>query len=195
MEFDVGVEKCLTIEENFHIQSVKTHLCNESDTWDYDEKEHTLKSNGKCLTSSFEATEIWAGNLTNQTFAVLLLNRASYSSKVQFSWDDIELNNTRFKLRDLWEKKDIGEFKEKYTVYLESHDSQLLKVFPLEDKEDVVEEEEEEHKVENIVMIVLGAIILIGICAFVYIYIVNRNKQKKNEEDTPEKDDLLEKNE
>ena len=194
MEFEGGVKKCLTIEENFHIQSVKTHLCEESDTWDYDEKEHTLKSNGKCLTSSFEATEIWAGNLTNQTFAVLLLNRASYSSKVQFSWDDIELNNTRFKLRDLWEKKDIGEFKEKYTVYLESHDSQLLKVFPLEDKEDVVEEEEE-HKVENIVMIVLGAIILIGICAFVYIYIVNRKKQKKNEEDTPEKDDLLEKNE
>ena len=185
MEID-GVRKCLTIkEEFFHVKSVKTHFCNESDTWEYNETDHTLKSNGKCLTSSFEATEVWAGNLSEGTYAVLLLNRASISNKIEFSWKELGIKNAKVKLRDLWERKDLGEFKDKFIAYLGSHDSQLLKVFPVDDKEETgeTEEKEEEHKIENIVMIVLGAIIIIGICAFVYIYIVNRKKQRQNEED------------
>ena len=194
MEID-GVRKCLTItEEFFHVNSVKTHLCNESDTWEYNETDHTLKSNGKCLTSSFEATEVWAGNLSEGTYAVLLLNRASISNKIEFSWKELGIKNDKVKLRDLWERKDLGEFKDKFIAYLGSHDSQLLKVFPVDDKEET-EEKEEEHKIENIVMIVLGAIILIGICAFVYIYIVNRKKQRQNEEDKGAKDNLIDKGE
>jgi hypothetical protein len=197
MEID-GVRKCLTItEEFFHVNSVKTHLCNESDTWEYNETDHTLKSNGKCLTSSFEATEVWAGNLSEGTYAVLLLNRASISNKIEFSWKELGIKNDKVKLRDLWERKDLGEFKDKFIAYLGSHDSQLLKVFPVDDKEETgeTEEKEEEHKIENIVMIVLGAIILIGICAFVYIYIVNRKKQRQNEEDKGAKDNLIDKGE
>ena len=95
-------------------------------------------------------------------------------------------------MRDLWERKDLGEFKDKFIAYLGSHDSQLLKVFPVEDKE---EETEELYKIENIVMIILGEIILIGICAFVYIYIVNRKKQRQNEEDKGAKDNLIDKGE
>ena len=197
MEID-GVRKCLTIkEEFFHVKSVKTHFCNESDTWEYNETDHTLKSNGKCLTSSFEATEVWAGNLSEGTYAVLLLNRASISNKIEFSWKELGIKNAKVKLRDLWERKDLGEFKDKFIAYLGSHDSQLLKVFPVDDKEETgeTEEKEEEHKIENIVMIVLGAIILIGICAFVYIYIVNRKKQRQNEEDKGAKDNLIDKGE
>ena len=194
MEID-GVRKCLTItEEFFHVKNVKTHFCNESDTWEYNETDHTLKSNGKCLTSSFEATEVWAGNLSEGTYAVLLLNRASISNKIEFSWKELGIKNDKVKLRDLWERKDLGEFKDKFIAYLGSHDSQLLKVFPVEDKEET-EEKEEEHKIENIVMIVLGAIILIGICAFVYIYIVNRKKQRQNEEDKGIKNNLIDKGE
>jgi len=192
MEID-GVRKCLTIkEEFFRVKSVKTHFCNESDTWEYNETDHTLKSNGKCLTSSFEATEVWAGNLSEGTYAVLLLNRASISNKIEVSWKELGIKNDKVKLRDLWERKDLGEFKDKFSTYLGSHDSQLLKVFPVEDKE---EETEESYKIENIVMIVLGAIILIGICAFVYIYIVNRKKQRQNEEDKGAKDNLIDKGE
>ena len=44
-------------------------------------------------------------------------------------------------------------------------------------------------------MIILGEIILIGICAFVYIYIVNRKKQRQNEEDKGAKDNLIGKGE
>ena len=155
------------------------HLCNESVTWDYDETEHTLKHNGKCLTS-VQVTEVWAGNLSDGTYALLLLNRGSIANKVQISWKELGITTSKVKLRDLWERKDLGEYKEKYSAFLASHDSLLLKVFPLE-------EEEEEFKVENIVMISLGAIILIGICAFVYIYLVNRKKQKIYDESKEDK--------
>ena len=144
---------------------------------------YTLKHNGKCLTT-VQVTEVWAGNLSDGTYALLLLNRGSIASKVQISWKELGLKTSKVKLRDLWERKDLGEYKEKYTAYLASHDSLLFKVFPLDDKE---EPEEEVFKVENIVMIVLGAIILIGICAFVYTYLVNRKKQKKDEESKEDK--------
>ena len=190
-----GIEKCLTIS-NRKFQSVITHLCNESDTWEYNEREHTFKTHGKCLAGNVDATEVWAGNLTNGNYAVLLLNRGSMSSKVQISWKELGISNSFVKLRDLWERKDLGEFKDRFTAYLGSHDSLLLKVTPIKEGEETKEEEDDnDFKVENIVMIVLGAIIVIGICVFLYLFIVNRKKQKKENEDNEDNENLIDKNE
>ena len=186
------IEKCLTIS-NRKFQSVITHLCNESDTWEYNETEHTFKTHGKCLAGNVDATEVWTGNLTSGNYAVLLLNRGSMSSKVQISWKELGISNSFVKLRDLWERKDLGEFKDRFTAYLGSHDSLLLKVTPIKEGEETKEEEDDnDFKVENIVMIVLGAIIVIGICVFLYLFIVNRKKQKKENEDN---ENLIDKNE
>ena len=132
MEKD-GIKKCLTTTD-FLIKSVQTHLCNESVEWEYNETEHTLKADGKCLTSNVEATEVWAGNLSEGAYAVLLLNRASISGKVEVSWSELGIKEKKVKIRDLWEKKDLGEFEDKYSVYLSSHDSVLLKVVPIEEE-------------------------------------------------------------
>ena len=175
-----GVSKCLTIENNGLKTNIKTHFCNESVTWEYNEIEHTLKTGDKCLASTIEAVEVWAGNLSDGAYAVLLLNRASFSGKVEISWKELGFDNKKAKLRDLWEQKDLGEFNEKYVVYLGSHDSQLLKVFPIEDATIL---EENGHEIQNYVMIALGGVIFIGICAFVGVFIYNRmNKKKDNEE-------------
>ena len=181
MEKD-GIKKCLTTTD-FLIKSVQTHLCNESVEWEYNETEHTLKADGKCLTSNVEATEVWAGNLSEGAYAVLLLNRASISGKVEVSWSELGINEKKVKIRDLWEKKDLGEFEDKYSVYLSSHDSVLLKVVPIE--------EESVMTVENIVMIVLGGVILCGIIAFVIMYI---NTRKRNKSLDDEKGNLLDNN-
>ena len=87
------------------------------------------------------------------------------------------------KIRDLWEKKDLGEFEDKYSVYLSSHDSVLLKVVPIE--------EESVMTAENIVMIVLGGVIVCGIIAFVIMYI---NTRKRNKSLDDEKGNLLDNN-
>ena len=181
MEKD-GIKKCLTTTD-FLIKSVQTHLCNESVEWEYNETEHTLKADGKCLTSNVEATEVWAGNLSEGAYAVLLLNRASISGKVEVSWSELGINEKKVKIRDLWEKKDLGEFENKYSVYLSSHDSVLLKVVPIE--------EESVMTTENIVMIVLGGVILCGIIAFVIMYI---NTRKRNKSLDDEKGNLLDNN-
>ena len=181
MEKD-GIKKCLTTTD-FLIKSVQTHLCNESVEWEYNETEHTLKADGKCLTSNVEATEVWAGNLSEGAYAVLLLNRASISGKVEVSWSELGINEKKVKIRDLWEKKDLGEFEDKYSVYLSSHDSVLLKVVPIE--------EESVMTTENIVMIVLGGVILCGIIAFVIMYI---NTRKRNKSLDDEKGNLLDNN-
>ena len=181
MEKD-GIKKCLTTTD-FLIKSVQTHLCNESVEWEYNETEHTLKADGKCLTSNVEATEVWAGNLSEGAYAVLLLNRASISGKVEVSWSELGINEKKVKIRDLWEKKDLGEFEDKYSVYLSSHDSVLLKVVPIE--------EESVMTTEIFVMIVLGGVILCGIIAFVIMYI---NTRKRNKSLDDEKGNLLDNN-
>ena len=80
---------------------------------EYDEREHTLKNNGKCLTiyMNEEATEVWAGNLSDNSVAVLLLNKGSLSNEVEIRWKEIGFNNTEFEIRDLWERKNLGKFK------------------------------------------------------------------------------------
>ena len=132
-----------------------------------------------------DSIETWAGNLSDNTYAVLLLNRASVSSKIDFSLKDLGLNtSSKFQLRDLWLKKDIGIYDNTYSVYLDSHDSQLFKVI-LDFNE---EEKEDDIFVQIIVMISLAVVIAISIGVSVYMYIDNRKKNKGNNE---EKDKLI----
>ena len=172
-----GIKKCLRVDDNKLIKKVETHFCNESHKWDYDEKAHTIKYGDKCLASMDEGTEVWAGNLSDGKYAVLLLNRATISNKVEISWKEIGISEKEVKLRDLWERKDLGTFNNKYVVYLASHDSQFLTVEP------VKEEEEDEHFIQNIVMIVLGVIIFIVGSLFIFVYCKNRNKEGQESND------------
>ena len=172
-----GIKKCLRVDDNKLIKKVETHFCNESHKWDYDNKTHTIKYGDKCLASMDEGTEVWAGNLSDGKYAVLLLNRATISNKVEISWKEIGISEKEVKLRDLWERKDLGTFNNKYVVYLASHDSQFLTVEP------VKEEEEDEHFIQNIVMIVLGVIIFIVGSLFIFVYCKNRNKEGQESND------------
>ena len=195
MEYPDGAKRCLRVEEDT-LTIVQTHLCNESNTWEYNETDHTIKSNGKCLATMVEATEVWAGNLSNGSYAMLLLNRAATPQKVEISWDEIGFDNKTLKLRDLWEQKDLGEFNDSFSVSLESHDSVLLKAevkepIPPETDTDGPEDDKDNHKVQNIVMIALGGVIAICIGVIIYMYIKNR-KSKNGENE--ERDRLIENN-
>jgi len=194
MEYPDGVKRCLRVEEGT-LTIVETHFCNESQAWEYNETDHTLKSNGKCLSSMVEATEVWAGNLSDGEYAVLFVNRAGDKQKVELSWDEIGFDNKTLKLRDLWEHKDLGEFNNSFSVSLDSHDSLLLKATIIEPipptDTDSGKDDEDDHKIQNIVMIAVGGVIAICIGVIVYMYIKNRNK-KKEQEGGEERDRLIE---
>ena len=157
MKYPDGAKRCLRVEEDTLI-IIQTHLCNESNTWEYNETDHTIKSNGKCLASSVEATEVWAGNLSNGAYALLLLNRAGTPQKVEISWNEIGLENKTVKLRNLWEHTDLGEFHNSFSVFLESHDSILLKA-------EIIEPIPPEpiHSHSNFTLILILTVILIVI--------------------------------
>ena len=189
MDFNAP-QKCLTVTNGI-VSKVMTHECEESpeQIWVYDEADHTLKSisTGKCLASSVEATEVWAGKLTNSSYAVLLLNRASRQGKVEITWEELGLTKQRAKVRDLWKREDLGVFEGKYSAYLESHASMLLKVMPTDDEPiDNIDEkakgDEVDQEMANIVLIACGSLILIGIIIIVIIFIQNKKEKEKNEE-------------
>jgi hypothetical protein len=167
--------KCLNLFDKYNIYEplLGTNDCNENDIlkWEYDEKKKTLKANGKCLSSQIEPdqTEVWAGRLSDGNWVVLLLNRASFSTEVEVKWNEISLISTNFFVRDLWQKIDLGEFKESYKVNLSPHESQLLKVY------------ENIPKNNGLTLgILLGVLaLLLGFIAFIVIFM---NWKKKNEE-------------
>jgi len=170
MPYPDGIDRCLRVSPDL-LTVIETYFCNESNTWEYNEADHTIKSNGKCLSTMVEATEVWAGNLSNGEYAVLLLNRAGSSQKIDISWKEIGFNDKKAKLRDLWERKDLGVFEDNFTVYIESHDSILLKVVPID------------ITIQTIIIIALAGIIVIMTGIFVYFCIKNRNKNKGIEEE------------
>ena len=166
--------KCLDIY-NQTGPSVQTYNCSDhqSQIWEYNETTHTLMTNGKCLSSliSYEVTEVWKSNLSDGAFAILLVNRASFNASIEFTFEEIGIKNKRAKIRDLWDKKDLGEFEDKYSVDLEKHDSQFLKIWEVEDDDD-------DDKIMIIVLIVAGSVIVVSIILLVLAFYFRMKKWK-----------------
>ena len=103
----MNTSKCLDVY-NHEGPYVQTSACdgNESQKWEYDEQDHTLKTKGKCLSSlvDIQTVEVWAGNLSNGSYAVLLVNRASFNASIEITWKEIGFKEENATLRDLWEK-------------------------------------------------------------------------------------------
>ena len=127
--------KCLDLY-NSQSNKIGAHECNgnQNQKWEYDIEEHTFKSNGKCLSteSTIEQTEVWAGNLSDGYYVVLLLNRGSKENTVEVTWKEVGLNSTQATVRDLWSHKDLGVINNKYSIKLKKHESQLLKIIEYE---------------------------------------------------------------
>jgi Na+-transporting methylmalonyl-CoA/oxaloacetate decarboxylase gamma subunit len=196
----MNTSKCLDVY-NHTGPDVITHSCDgsESQKWEYNQEEHTLKSNGKCLSSYVEygTVEVWAGKLSDESYAVLLINRASYQATVHVTWEEIGFKEKNATLRDLWERTDLGKFTDGYNITLDSHDSQMLKITPIADEDggDDDDEDDEEDggsgKAFVIVGIVFGVlIILIIIILIIYCCIIKRRNKEPNTNDV-ESDKLL----
>jgi len=66
--------------------------------------------------------EVWAGPLSSNGYSIILLNKASSSSKITATWSKIGLNpNTKYTVRDLWKHQNIGVFSGDFTAEVESH--------------------------------------------------------------------------
>lgn len=127
--------KCLDVWNNVG-PNVEMWDCNggNNQKWTYYPEDQSLRSLGQCLTpvDSTELLEVWAGELADGSYAVILLNRAQTAFSVTAKWADIGLSSTTYaKVRDLWERKDLGVYSSGFTAELEGHASRFIKVTPI----------------------------------------------------------------
>jgi alpha-galactosidase len=86
-----------------------------------------------------DSVEVWAKPLMNDALAVCFLNRAKSARSIEFSWKDHsvrdELNQkeylfdqNKYRIRDLWKRKDAGDTGTVFKRKIPSHDVIVLKL-------------------------------------------------------------------
>jgi alpha-galactosidase len=71
--------------------------------------------------------EIWARPLVDKTWAVGLFNRGDKWAKMILRFEDIKLCGVQ-PVRDLWQRKDLGEFKNSFSTMVPIHGAAFVKV-------------------------------------------------------------------
>lgn len=71
--------------------------------------------------------EVWTRPLSDGTTAVALFNRHLFRQDVTAKWSDLNLSGA-LPVRDLWLKKDLGEFSDSITLSIPAHGAMMLKV-------------------------------------------------------------------
>jgi alpha-galactosidase len=86
-------------------------------------------STGNRVVVSNDEITVWVGQSTEnpERYYVAAFNRSESSKSREFAWKDLGLSATNYRLRDLWEHKDLGEAA-KLAVSLPSHASLLYAV-------------------------------------------------------------------
>ncbi len=73
--------------------------------------------------------EVWARELSDGNRAVVLFNRGENDAVMSVSWKDIGWDNTKqARVRDLWLKKNLGIYKNKYSVTVPAHAAVMIKI-------------------------------------------------------------------
>jgi alpha-galactosidase len=88
---------------------------------------------------SFDGLEIFVKPLANNELAVCFLNRSNRPQNISFDWNEhvindaitktnIDFNQTAYKLRDLWAKKDLGTTGKMFKQTIGANDVVMLKL-------------------------------------------------------------------
>jgi alpha-galactosidase len=75
--------------------------------------------------------EVWSKQMQDGSRAVVLLNRAVTEQEIGFSWENIGYpSHLSASVRDLWQAKDLGQFKGKFSAAVAPHSVVVVKVAP-----------------------------------------------------------------
>jgi alpha-galactosidase len=73
------------------------------------------------------ALEVWSKVLFDKTLAVGLFNRGVDRAKITARWQDLGLSGSQ-PVRDLWQRRDLGRFKNAFSAEVPSHGAVLVKI-------------------------------------------------------------------
>ena len=71
--------------------------------------------------------EVWARPLFDKTIAVGLFNRSDKEAAVTAKWSDLGLKGIQ-PVRDLWQRKNMGNFKDSFSGTIKAHGTMLIKI-------------------------------------------------------------------
>jgi hypothetical protein len=75
-------------------------------------------------------TEVWARTLADGSLAVGLFNQDEFDEQATANWADLKISGPQT-VRDLWQRKTLGVFNDKYTVTIPSHGAVMLRLTPV----------------------------------------------------------------
>jgi len=75
--------------------------------------------------------EVWSKQMQDGSRSVVLLNRDVNEKEIGFSWEDIGYpGHLNAGLRDLWQGKDLGQHKEKFSTIVAPHSVVMIRITP-----------------------------------------------------------------
>ena len=75
--------------------------------------------------------DVWAGPLSDGSFAVLLLNRGNGTTAITANWKDFGLDPSKeASVRDLWAHKDLPMAKGSVTANVDKHGMVMFRITP-----------------------------------------------------------------
>ena len=75
--------------------------------------------------------EVWSKTLLDGTRAVALLNRSTAAQEMRVAWNEIGYPaHLEARVRDLWQKKDLGKFTGSFSANVPGHAVVLVKIMP-----------------------------------------------------------------
>ncbi len=81
------------------------------------------------LVVSTTGYEIYSKDLENGDIAVAVLNRSATSRNIAINFTELPLKaDTKYRFRDLWAHEDVGEYENKYTATVASHETRVFRV-------------------------------------------------------------------
>jgi hypothetical protein len=72
--------------------------------------------------------QIWMKELEDGSHAIGIFNLSEKYQSINVDWNEIGLNDSSFKVRDLWRQKNLGEFKNNFSTKVPPHGVTMIKV-------------------------------------------------------------------
>jgi len=83
-------------------------------------KQATVKASAK-------TSEVWARPLADGSMAIALFNKGEKSSEITANFSDLGISGTQ-KVRDLWQRKDLGSYDTKFSATVPGHGAVMVKL-------------------------------------------------------------------
>jgi alpha-galactosidase len=75
--------------------------------------------------------EIWVKELSNGEWAVCVLNGGDNRMEMHLNWNNLPFLKGTFRVRDIWNTKDLGTTKEEFDGVIPSHNAVLMRLAPV----------------------------------------------------------------